>query len=469
MDSMSDIILAAFLREESFFSSYSSVVDDSMFDESSHKICINVYLRYIDQYSKRPFEEEMHAELSSYCRYYGMDDSIKQVAIETLIRCYKINYNIEFARDNFVRFAMRNKMTGTIVEAAKMIQGKGERISETDYEKIFSMVDDAISIKARDSEGVLLSDVADNPSEFISQNSRYDKSLVVKTGLKSFDSSHIAGGPIPGEMYVVAAPPGRGKSTFLVNVGAAALLQGKDVVHVFVGDNSEADGILRYCARLTGVTMAQIMLNSQDYMNAWAKLKDKFNLGDLMLVSYPIDGPTVGDIRSFLTRTMAKRGLDPRVLIVDYIDNCRRPNRDSQYEELGDLYTKFKNICEEMKIVGWTASQTKVDTWNSGENAHLGSLGESSKKQHVVDAMLTMRQVNDYQYQVYVPKMRRGRSDFTVDVIMDYERMFIKEHRVFNDIQGAPRSTDISVHPGMAPTDTSTAPAIPDSPYSIQQ
>lgn len=464
MDSMSDIILAAFLREDSFFTSYSSIVDDSMFDESSHKICINAYLRYVNKYMRRPFEEEMHAELISYCTYYSMDDNVKQVAIETLIRCYKLNYNVEFAKDNFIRFAMRNKMTDTIIEAAKLIQNKGDRITELDYDKIYTMVDEAISIKARDSEGVLFSEVADNPTEFIAQGSRYDKTTVVKSGLKSLDTAHIAGGPIPGEMYVVAAPPGRGKSTFLVNVGASALLQGKDVIHIFVGDNSEADGVLRYCARLTGVTMTQVMLNSQEYFKGWNTLKENFNLGEVVIVAYPIDGPTIGDIRSFVTRTMSKRGLDPKVLIVDYIDNCRRPNSSNTYEELGELYTKFKNICEELKLIGWTASQTKVETWSSGENAHLGSLGESSRKQHVVDTMLTMRQVNEYQYQIYVPKMRRGRSDFTIDIVMEYERMFIKESyvsRLQSNI-GSPM-----VHPGNVDTNISQSSTIPENPYEL--
>ena len=240
----------------------------------------------------------------------------------------------------------------------------------------------------------------------------------------------MAGGPLPGEMYVVSAPPGRGKSTLLVNIGASALLQGKDVIHIFVGDNTEADGVLRYCARLTGVPMAQIMMNAEQYMQSWSHLKNNFNLGNLIIGAYPIDGPTISDIRSFITKNIIRRGINPKVLVLDYIDNCRRNDVMNSYEALGELYKKMKNICEELKLIGWTASQPKIDTWDSDGVAGLSSLSESSMKQHIIDGMITMNKKNDTSYSMYVPKLRRGRSDFIVDLLMDYERMFCKESLV---------------------------------------
>lgn len=424
------LILSAFLREEAFYAQYGSIIDDTMFSTSSCKICINVYIDYIRKYNNIPNQDEMYSDLTRYCQRYGIDDAMKQYAIETLQECYKLNYNIDYVRDNFVKFATTNKLTEAIIDAAKKIKDKGEYLSEGDYESIHSSIERAITIKARDTEGVLFSEVADNPLEFMQTQNRYDKDSVVKTGIPTFDNAHMAGGPLPGEMYVVSAPPGRGKSTLLVNIGASALLQGKDVIHILVGDNSEADGVLRYCARLTGVPMAQIMMNSQNYLDSWGYLKSNFDLGNLIIGAYPIDGPTISDIRSFITKNIIRRGINPRVIILDYIDNCRRNDSLNSYEALGDLYKKFKNICEELSVIGWTASQPKIDTWDTGEAAGLSSLSESSMKQHIIDGLLTMNRVNETSYQMYVPKLRRGRSDFTVDLMIDYERMFTKESLV---------------------------------------
>lgn len=424
------LVVAAFLREETFYAQYSSIIDSTMFSTSSCKICIDVYVDYIHKYSKLPTQDEMYADLSRYCQKYRIDDSMKQYATEMLQECYRISYNIDYVRDNFIRFATTNKLTDAIIDAAKKIKDKGDFLTEKDYESIHESIEQAITIKARDTDGVLLSDVADNPLEFMQTQNRYDKDSIVKTGISTFDNAHMAGGPLPGEMYVVSAPPGRGKSTLLVNIGANALLQGKDVIHIFVGDNTEADGVLRYCARLTGIPLAQIMMNSADYINSWNYLKQNFDLGNLIIGAYPIDGPSISDIRSFITKNIIRRGISPKVVILDYIDNCRRNDSMNSYEALGELYKKFKNICEELKLIGWTASQPKIEFWDNDGVAGLSSLAESSMKQHIIDGMITMSKKSETSYQMYVPKLRRGRSDFSVDLLIDYERMFVKESLV---------------------------------------
>lgn len=455
------LIVSSFLREEKFYAQYGSIIDDTMFSTSSCKICINVYIDYTRRYNQLPSQEEMFTELNSYCTKYGIDEAMKQHAIEVLQECYKLNYSVDYVRDKFVRFATTNKLTDAIIDAAKVIREKGEYLSEKDYENIHDSIEKAITIKARDTEGVMLSEVADNPLEFMQTQNRYDKDAVVKTGIPTFDNAHMAGGPLPGEMYVVSAPPGRGKSTLLVNVGASALLQGKDVIHIFIGDNTEADGVLRYCARLTGVQMSQIMLNSSQYIESWNYLKTNFNLGNLILGAYPIGGPSVADIRSFVTKNIIRRGINPAVLVVDYIDNCRRNDQENSYEALGTLYKQMKNICEELRLIGWTASQPKVSEWDSGESAGLSSLAESSQKQHIVDGLLTMNKFNETSYKLSVPKLRRGRSDFEIDLLIDYERMFVKESPV-SRLQ-TNQSKGLTTVENYAYTGS---PVMPKSPYS---
>ena len=342
--SIEKLTLSAFLREEVFFAQYGSIIDDTMFETSACKMIINVYVEYTRKYNTLPNQEEMFSDLNRYCMRYSIDDTFKQRAIELLQECYKINYNIEYVREQFIKFATTNKLTEAIINTAKKIKNKGESLSESDYESIHKDIEEALTIKSRDTEGLVFKDVADNPREYIQNMNRYDKSLVVKSGIPTFDSAHMAGGQLPGELYVVSAPPGRGKSTLLVNIGASALLQGKDTIHIFVGDNTEADGVLRYCSRLTGVTMSQIMLNSEQYLSSWNSLKENFKLGDLILGAYPIDGPTIQDIRSFITKNIIRKGIQPKVLILDYIDNCRRPTNDNSYEALGTLYKKMKKI-----------------------------------------------------------------------------------------------------------------------------
>ena len=434
-ESLERMVLACLLREESFLDYYSSVVDRDMFATSTSKIIVDVYTKYVTQYNSLPKEEEFYRDLSRYFRKYGIDDSLKSLTIEYLKDCYELTYNVDYVKDNFIKFATSNKLTHAILRAAETITSKGEDLTSGDYESILSDVESAVSITARSTDGILFNEVADNPSEFIQKNTRFDEENVVATGLNLIDRGHIAGGPITGEMYVVSAPPGRGKSTLLVNIGSAALLQGKDVIHIFIGDNTEADGVLRYCARLTGVTMSQIVLNADLYKVTWDRLKSTTKLGNLVLQSYAIDGVTMNDIRSFVSRSRTKMGLDPKVLIVDYIDNCHRRDDTNSYEAVGDLYKKMKNICEEFKLVGWTASQPKIETWDDASSAGLGSLSESSMKQHIVDGMITLSAVPSARdmLSMRVPKMRRGQSGGMIGLAVDYERMYLVERELTDD------------------------------------
>lgn len=427
MNSIEDLILAGFLREENFAYKYVSVVDESMFDDFNHQVCINAYLHYVRRYNTLPSHEELNAEIHDYCSKYRIDESIESTCLSVVNKCMTMEYNLGYITDNFIRFATKNKVTSAVLSAAKIIHDKGDQLKESDYSHIQDMMTEAMSIKSRESEGILFSDVADDPVTFIRQNNRYDPTSVIKTGIRSFDNRHIAGGPIPGEMYVVSAPPGRGKSTLLVNIGASAILQGKDVIHIFVGDNSEADGVLRYSSRMTGVPMSQIMMNSSEYLPRWNEIKDRFHLGNLVIQQYPIGEPSISDIRSFITRSIVHRSISPKLLVLDYVDNCRRNRSLSSYDDLGDMYAQLKSIAEEMGLIVWTASQPKQDTWDSDTPAGLNSLAESSKKQHHIDAMITMSKVSDNAYKLYVPKLRRGAAEFSVDLTVEHDRSLIRE------------------------------------------
>lgn len=462
---MQDIILAAFLRETQFFNEYSHLLEDDYFEDASHKIPVNVFVDYVENYRQQPTDQEMFAEMDQYCKKYGIDPSIKQLAIDTVQRCYKISFSVDYARDNFLKFATRNKMTKAIIESAKILKTKGDQLDDKDYEKIQKEITDATEIKSRDTQGVLLSDIAADPKTFIQSMNRFDPTMIVPTGIPSLDRGHIAKGMLPGEIGLISAPPGRGKSTVLVNIGAHAVVTGKDVVHIFVGDNTEADGVLRYCARLTGATMAQVMLNAQVYLDAWNKLKSNFNLGNLIIGAYPINGPTISDIRSFVTRSMVRKGINPRVIILDYADNCRRPADSNSYEGVGSIYRDFKNMCEELKMVGWTASQPKQEHWDS-DRPGLASLAESSMKQHIIDAMLTMTKHDEQRFTIFVEKMRRGSSDYGIDILLNYERMSVKESAVSRAPGATQPSSNGPSTPPIAPPPPppSGAPSVPGVP-----
>lgn len=425
-DSLETLILAGFLREKIFNSEYISIVEDTMFSSSPHKILINNLKQYVNRYNNLPSDEEMSASLSNYCLKYHISDDVKSLCQDLLARCYDITYDIEYVRDNFIKVAMRNTMSDAIYRAAEMVSKKGINLSDKDYDDIIQSIEKSISIKNTNKDGVLFNEVASNPKEYIESQNRYNKESVISSGLKALDNALLAHGTLPGELYCVSAPPGKGKTTFLTNIGACAMMTGKDVIHIFIGDNTESDGVLRYCARLTNTSQAQVMLNADEYFTNWHMVESKLELGKLLLCSYPIGVPSIADIRSFITKNIMKRGIDPKVVILDYIDNCKHDYSLGSYETMGALYAQAKNLAEELQLVCWTASQPKIEFWNS-DNVGLDSLAESSKKQHVLDGLLNIVKKDESNYVITVAKLRRGRSDFNIPIRLSYETQTIRE------------------------------------------
>ena len=169
-----DLILSAFMREEKFAFKYISVVDEDMFEEFQHKVCLNAYLTYVRTYNTLPSLVEMNTEIHSYCVKYRLDERIESTALALALKCSTLEYNIDYVQDIFIRFATKNKMTNVVLEAAQLIKNKGDQITEGDYEHIQKILTDAMSLKSRESEGIMLADVADDPAGFIKARNRYD-------------------------------------------------------------------------------------------------------------------------------------------------------------------------------------------------------------------------------------------------------------------------------------------------------
>jgi predicted ATP-dependent serine protease len=89
------------------------------------------------------------------------------------------------------------------------------------------------------------------------------------TGIAHLDKKQILnGGLARGEIGVVVAPTGVGKSHFLVHLGAAALKVGKNVLHYTLELSETAVGI-RYDSNLCNIPSNEVIDNKE-------KIKEKY-------------------------------------------------------------------------------------------------------------------------------------------------------------------------------------------------
>ena len=233
------------------------------------------------------------------------------------------------------------------------------------------------------------------------------------------------GGLGSGELGVVIAPTGAGKSHVLVHLGAAALQAGKNVVHITL---ELADTVVaqRYDACLTGYNLNHLIEKKEDILE---KIQDID--GQLIVKEYPTKSATVGMIKNHLEK-IRQHEMPIDMVILDYGDLVRPSGGNKNSEKRHDLesiYEDLRAIAQEFKCPVITASQTNRKGLNE-EVITMESISEAFNKCFVADFIISLsRTVKDKNCnigRIFIAKNRNGPDAMIYSVFMDPATVTIK-------------------------------------------
>jgi replicative DNA helicase len=245
----------------------------------------------------------------------------------------------------------------------------------------------------------------------------------VSTGWPDIDDI-AKGGLGKGELGVVVAPTGAGKSMVLVHLGAQAIKQGKNVLHYTL---ELADTIVagRYDAAITGVELKNLAVFKE---KIYDEIKDIE--GKLIVKEYPTRSASIQTIKNHVEK-LKRRDFVPDMIIVDYGDLIKPENsrKDEKRHQLETIYEELRGIAQICECPLWTASQTN----RSGLNAEvitMESISEAFNKCFVADFIFTVsRTVEDKNTntgRIFVAKNRNGPDGLVYPLFMDTSNVKIK-------------------------------------------
>lgn len=214
------------------------------------------------------------------------------------------------------------------------------------------------------------------------------------------------GGYKYGDLVLVSAAPGVGKTTMLVCEGVESLRQGLKVFHIVLGDMSGFDLFTKYVARILNEDLAEIIKNPMKYSNNAEVVKLMANLRVDIQPSFKYTADQI------ITKCKAvKEEHDFDVVILDYDSNVAQTNTDSMYLEGGYSYGLYKGLAITEKCLFLIASQPKIEFWEH-EVIPMNAANESSRKQHHIDFMITLgrKKGTSRVGTLNLPKVRRGLS-----------------------------------------------------------
>jgi replicative DNA helicase len=179
------------------------------------------------------------------------------------------------------------------------------------------------------------------------------------TGLDVIDSKDILrGGLGRGELGVVVAATGVGKSHWLVAMGAHALKLGKNVVH-YTFELTETSVGLRYDSNLCGISSSDVPDMKEDVLKTYETME----LGRLIIKEYPTASASALHFRALLNELQLKKSFVPDIIFIDYLNICSsariKPGANvNSYSYIKAIAEELRGLAVEFSVPVVSATQT---------------------------------------------------------------------------------------------------------------
>lgn len=224
-----------------------------------------------------------------------------------------------------------------------------------------------------------------------------------------------------GEVGILIAGPGRGKSTFLVNAAANAYKTGHNVLFITLELN-ERTVARRMDMRLTGFpspTPSQIRqkLHSIKALSNGRMIIKYFSPRKMSLI----------DLNNYLDQLKMTRNFIPDLVIVDYLGLVKpmREFKEQKYLEAEEIVQELRGLGTERKFVTWTAHQTHRGSRNKERvdaEDIAGSYGIMNPCDILLSLSATQEQIGSNRANLNIVKNRIGKCGVTFPIKLMLDR-----------------------------------------------
>ena len=397
------------LTERAFADQIGEVLDYNFLEfKYLQSIVRNIY-KYRDKYEVYPSLKIMATLIKTDID----DDLVKDQAKEYLVNVLRdasIIQDCDYVKETSLDFCKKQKLKEAMMQSVKLL-------NNSSFDEISTVINTALKLGSDTNFGY------DYKLDF-EERYKIKHRNPITTGWKEIDAI-CKGGLGNGELGVVIAPTGAGKSMALVHLGAQAVKLGKTVIHYSLEMSDTVIGT-RYDSCITGVKLGDTFrLKEQIY----EKIKDID--GNVIIKEYPTKSATTATIKNHLEK-IKSRGIPIDMIIVDYADLLKPVTSKRNSEKRHDLesiYEELRGISQTFECPIWTASQTN----RSGLNAEvitMESISEAYNKCFVADFIFSVsRTVEDKaanKGRIFVAKNRNGPDGIVFPIKMDTSNVHIK-------------------------------------------
>ena len=359
-------VVTNLVTDRPFLEQVSDILETKYFESDTNKWVVDITRKYFFKYKNTPTTDFFKTEIQKIT-----DKALQQNVLTQLKAIYALQSggDSEWVKNEFVTFCKNQNFKNVILTSVDLLQ-TGQ------FDKIEKLVRDAVKVGQSNDLGLDYKE--DIEVRFEEVNRR-----TVKTNWDVIDEL-IDGGLGPGELGVIVAPSGVGKTWVLCHIGAEAVRQGKNVLHYTLELTQNYVG-QRYDTIFTGIPSAELRDNKEQIKDKVDKLK-----GGLMIKYYPPKGITANTIAAHIDMVRSTK-FQPDLIIIDYADLLVSVNskNNSDYQEQGGIYIDLRAMGGEYQIPIWTASQTNRSAIES-DVIHADKIADSYAKVMNADLIISV-------------------------------------------------------------------------------
>ena len=365
-------LLNQIVVDREFSSSIMDVIESSYFDNKYFKIILQMTKEYYKKYESTPnfetLDQIVKSEISQELVAKIVVDTIKQIKNAPL-------EGTMFVQEKALKFCKQQELQKAMDKAQKIIN-EGDFES---YDKVEGLVREALQVGERDTG---ITDIFANLDTVLDEDFRHP----IPIGIPGIDKL-LKGGLAKGEIGVILAPTGVGKTTILTKIANTAFNLGYNVLQIFFEDNPKIVQ-RKHFTLWTGIAPDNLVLHKEEVMSKINEVHETMK-NELILKKLSSDSMTMNQIKTQVRKIIAD-GTRIDLILLDYID-CVLPESTSkdEWKAEGSVMRGFESMCHELNLVGWTATQGNRSSISS-DVVTTDQMGGSIKKAQVGHVIITV-------------------------------------------------------------------------------
>ena len=365
-------LLNQIILDKEFSHSIIDVIENNYFENKYFKIIIQMIREYYTKYDHTPsfetLEQITKSELQQEIASKVVLDTIKKIKDAPID-------GVGFVQEKALKFCKQQELQKVMTKAQKIIDG-GEF---ENYDALEEMVRGALQVGAKDTSAM---DVFSNMDQVLDDDYRHP----IPMGIPGIDRL-LKGGLAKGEIGVILAPTGVGKSTILTKIANHAFNMGNNVLQIFFEDNPKVIQRKHYTL-WTKIHPDELSEKREEVITKVREIEESMP-NKLIMNKLPSDTVTMSQIKNQI-RKMVADGNKIDMVLLDYID-CVVPDKNlgDEWKSEGSVMRAFEAMCHEMDLVGWTATQGNRNSISS-EVVTTDQMGGSIKKAQVGHVIITV-------------------------------------------------------------------------------